>query len=157
MPMDDPSRSDNAYMNEPQVMQVRVINRNTFAISDMFDGTEYFFEPNAPVSIPIDAAHHIFGWYPKWTDDDGHEHAPQPEEMRRHVQKRFGWNTPAYAGGQGDIFYDLLTIQPIVYRMVPVNAEDAEEEAQTSMPQTPIRKHVNKLMAAADRAAQNPI
>jgi hypothetical protein len=106
---------------DPQVMQVKVINRNDFLIRDMFDGVAYDFHPNRPVSIPIDAANHIFGWWPPFNDDEGHRHEVEPEMMKRHIMKRLGWNTPAMQqDGRSELFYKNLVVQPIFYRMVPV-------------------------------------
>lgn len=111
---------------DPQVMQVKVVNRNDFMIRDMFDGVPYEFEPNKPTSVPIDAAHHIFGWWPPYTDQEGNRHEVDQKDMKRHIMKRFGWNTPAMqAGGKADMFYEALVIQPIIYRMVPVEVDDA--------------------------------
>lgn len=144
---------------EPQVMSVKIINRNDFVIRDMFDGVPYEFEPNRPKAIPIDAANHIFGWFPKWTDAEGKEHEPDPVEMKRHIQRRFGWNTPDMVKtGQNNLFYGGLEIIPIMYRMVPVEVPQdqpapvmsertAQEIARTRAPKR------NALMEAAAEAA----
>jgi len=110
---------------EPQVMAVRVINKNDFPIRDMFDGVPYVFEPNKPVNIPPDAANHIFAWFQPYDDEDGHHHEPDPARMKAHVQKRFGWNTPSLVqDSRADFFYRNLVVQPIVYRMVPMEIEE---------------------------------
>ena len=49
---------------------VQVINRNEFTIADMFDGIPFTFAPNKALTIPPDAANHIFGWSPEATKDE---------------------------------------------------------------------------------------
>lgn len=151
----------------PQTMAVRVVNHNTFMMEDRFDGTLYQFPPDRPVQLPIDAAHHIFGWFPAWTDQDGREHKPDERAVRLHVQRRFGWNTPGMEV-QADIFFEHISIQPVVYRLVPVTQEeeteaDVEQLMQTkplsprAMQEQPRKPRSNKVMeAAAYAAAQRP-
>jgi len=136
--------------SEPQVMQVQIINRNTFTIRDMFDGIEFIFPPNRPVVIPVDAAHHIFGWFSPYQDQEGRKHEPDAAEMRRHVMRRFGWNTPGMSE-TGDIYYEHLKLKPIIYRMVPVAVDDQENLPVAAAPTPPTRR--NKLMEAAEAAA----
>jgi hypothetical protein len=133
-----------AEMDEPQVMHVKVINRNDFVITDRFDGVPYTFHKDSHLAIPADAAHHIFGWHPE----------VDPAEMKRHTQKRFGWNTPAMdADGRADRFYSLLEIKPILYRMVPVEVDTEGMPASAADPFEPKRApKVNRTMAAADTA-----
>ena len=129
-----------AELGQPQIMNVKVVNRNDFPISDRFDSVPYVFETNRPQSVPIDAANHIFGWFP----------GVDPAVVRKHVQKRFGWNTPSMEmDGRAARFYDNLEITPIVYRMVPVevDAEGNEIGVHRRAPKT------NKMMAAADERA----
>lgn len=129
---------------EPQVMKVKVINRNEWTISDMFDGVPYDFPSNVAISIPIDAAYHIFGWHPE----------VDRKAMRAYCQKRFGWNTPAMQqGSKGDLFFDRLTIEPIYYRMIEVPAEQAQETAPQQEIIPPRAPRLNKMMAAAEEAA----
>jgi hypothetical protein len=121
---------------EPEIMAIRVINNNDFVIADRFDGVPYVFEKGgAPLSIPVDAAFHIFGW---------HREA-DPAAMKNHVLKRFGWNTPRMIEeGRGELFYDAIQLQPIMYRMVPIEVDSKG---------TPIRKErarPNRLMDAVD-------
>jgi len=131
--------------DEAQVMEVHVINRNEFTIRDRFDGTEFEFPQDRAVSVPPDAALHIFGWFPEWTDKEGVKHVPNPVEMKRHVMKRFGWNTPAMAGGPGDIYYSNIKIKPVKYRLVPVRDLDEDLGPEIAKPK-------NKLLQAADEA-----
>jgi hypothetical protein len=136
---------------EPQILSLRVINFNSFAIHDRFDGTVFRFESNMPKDIPIDAAHHIFGWFPPFIDKDGQRREVDPEIMRAHCQRRFGWNTPKMVeSGAADEFFHKLQFRPIMFRMVPVPV-DEEEPAKE-----PIVRgaKVNRTMAAADEAAK---
>lgn len=146
MPIQTPLGETDLNELEPQVMSVRVTNRNEFTIRDRFDGVLYTFEPHRPVSVPIDAANHIFAWHPPWTDDKGERHEVERSTMRTHVQKRFGWNTPEMQNAdRSQRFFDNLEITPVIYRMVPVEVDEAGNTKRA--PKT------NKLMAAADEAA----
>ena len=101
---------------DQQIMNVHVINRNDFAIRDRFDNIEYTFPKSSRSgAVPLDAANHIFGWFPgcDW-DTIG----------RRHCQKRFGWNTPDMVEAKAnDRYFENLEIQPIVYSMVPMEVD----------------------------------
>src|SRR5215469_17144580 len=141
-------RIEDALDDEPQVMEVHVINRNEFTIRDMFDGTEFEFPQDKAVSIPPDAALHIFGWFPDWTDEEGKLHTPSEAAMRAHITRRFGWNTPAFSGGTGDIFYSNIKIKPVKFRLVPVK-EPEEEDVKPSVPAVTQK---TRLMQAVDEA-----
>jgi hypothetical protein len=67
-----------------RIERVRVTNRNTFEIRDMHDGVPYEFPPGATVTVPPEAAMHIFGW------------PGEPHEMAAHMARRFGWNRPEH-------------------------------------------------------------
>lgn len=112
----------------PRILHVRVINRNDFPLHDMYDSVPYNFLPGQPISIPVDAAAHIFGW---WEGVD-------PAQQRRYVQRRFGWNTPAMqTSGQHDKFFENLDIKPMLYRLVPVQVQEfdaGEAEALDTKP-----------------------
>jgi hypothetical protein len=122
---------------EPEIMAIRVINNNDFTISDRFDGVPYVFEKlGKALSIPIDAAFHIFGWHRE----------VDPAVMKNYIMKRFGWNTPAMLeNGRAGLFYDGLVFQPIKYRMVPVEVDPNGD---------PLRKErapkTNRLMVSTD-------
>jgi hypothetical protein len=99
----------------PRILHVRVINKNDFPITDMYDSVPYTFVPNMPVTIPVDAAAHIFGW---WEGCD-------PAVMKRHCQKRFGWNTPEMqSANQHEEFYKRLELKPMLYRLVPMQVAE---------------------------------
>ena len=130
MPMSLTDVSGTMDENEPpRILHVRVINHNDFVISDMYDSVPYVFAPHAPVSIPVDAAAHIFGW---WENCD-------PAAMKRYVQKRFGWNTPdMQKSNQHEEFFKKIDIKPMLYRLVPMAMEadpsDNEGEATDVKP-----------------------
>lgn len=65
---------------------VKVTNNNDFDLDDHFDGRRYEFPTGKSVSIPFDAACHIFGV----------EHPDQlkdKDKLLTHVCRRWGWNT----------------------------------------------------------------
>ncbi len=128
------------------MMNCKILNRNDFTISDRFDGVPYVFETNHPVSVPIDAANHIFGWFP----------GVDKEIVKRHVQKRFGWNTPDMVKeGQHNRFFGQIEITPIMYRMVPVEVDDEGlpvEFVTSSDERRPRGPKTNKLLQAANEA-----
>ncbi|HWS65707.1 MAG TPA: hypothetical protein VN325_23355 [Steroidobacteraceae bacterium] len=137
--------------DEPQVMHVRVINLNDFDIRDMFNGVPFVFKAGGrePKNIPIDAANHIFGWFPAYRDAQGDLREPDPVEMKRHIMRRWGWNTPDMVqGDRGQLFYENIKLQPIMYRMVPIEV-DAEGQPMRNGGRAP---KTNKLMDAAERA-----
>lgn len=67
---------------DQSIHMVRVVNRNPFPIRDRYDGVPFEFLTNVPMSLPPDVAQHILG-YPG-----------DPEDMQRHMAKRWGWNLP---------------------------------------------------------------
>lgn len=141
---------------EPQVLSLRVINMNPFRIVDRFDGTVFEFLPNIPKDVPVDAARHIFGWYPSFTDADGNLHEVDPVAMKLHCQRRFGWNTPSMVeGGGSDLFYENLHFRPIMYHMVPVLLDEQDDlEAEPVKGPGGRAPKVNKVLAAADAAKE---
>jgi hypothetical protein len=122
---------------EPEIMAIRVINNNDFTISDRFDGVPYIFEKDGKaLSIPIDAAYHIFGWHRE----------VKTEAMKNYVIKRFGWNTPdMMEKGRAELFYAALVFQPIRYRMVPVEVDPDGVPVKKERAPKP-----NRLMDAVD-------
>jgi hypothetical protein len=134
-------------------IQVKVINRNDFPITDRFDGVVYRFEPadssqplakgpsakERTTTIPAEAANHIFGWTPTATR----------EEMFSHFQRRCGWNTPAYTeNSKGERFFAKIEITSVTYRLVEVPSQELvdedEAEAETTqeahLPRAPVRR-----------------
>lgn len=118
MRLDEAAAGTFSEAEPPRILHVRVMNRNDFPINDMYDSVPYVFEPNLPISIPVDAAAHIFGWY----------EGVDPQQMRRYCQRRFGWNTPAMqASNQNNDWFDKLDIKPMLYRLVPMQVSDEDD------------------------------
>lgn len=143
--MEETSQVNERPLDEPQVMNVKVVNRNDFPICDRFDGVPYTFEQNHPVSVPIDAANHIFGWFP----------GVDPEIVKRHCQKRFGWNTPEMVKeNQHNRFFGNIQITPILYRMVAVEVDDEGEINSPAAGRQPVPRapKTNWVMEAAGAA-----
>jgi hypothetical protein len=57
---------------------VNVLNSNDFPLEDRYDGVLYTFAPGRALTIPAEAAKHIFGW---------DERAPGNISFR-HVERR---------------------------------------------------------------------
>jgi hypothetical protein len=101
-------------------VHIKVTNHNDFEISDRYDGVVFSFEPHKAVTIPAEAANHIFGW----------KEGIASEAMFSHFQRRCGWNTPEYTTtGKAKKFWEKLDIVPVTFRLVEVSAEEVEEEA----------------------------
>jgi hypothetical protein len=101
-----------------KVHYIRVVNRNPFPIYDRYDGIQYAFPPLEKVTVPVDVATHIFGYKPDASEDD----------MFRHVQRRFGWNSLAMVQNEQDrMYFDNLDIKPIIYELVEVPLDRDEE------------------------------
>jgi hypothetical protein len=125
----------------PTFQLVKVCNRNDFAISDMFDGVPYLFEPNKPLSIPIDAASHFFAW----PSDD-------PQLVRLWIAKRLGWNTGADIARQPDgrmrweHWVDKIDIAPVHFDLIqrdpdapiPADPGDGADDLMTDSELPPV-------------------
>ncbi len=106
---------------------VKVTNRNAFPLTDRFDGVPYKFEPNQSLSILSEVASHIFGW------------PGEPELIRLHIAKRFGWNTHDDIKRSDDgkmrweTWVDNIHIEPIQMELVqrdpeaPIPADTSED------------------------------
>lgn len=93
------------------ITQIRVVNNNPFPIMDRYDGVQYQFPPEEPVTVPADVATHIFGYRPDATEQD----------MLLHVSRRFGRNTPkAIEDGEDRQFFENLDIKPVRFKLVSV-------------------------------------
>jgi hypothetical protein len=109
----------------PAFQMIRVLNRNTFAVVDRWDGVPFVFLPNVPLNIPPDAASHFFAW------------PAEPELRRLHIAKRNGWNTPDDikrddAGTmRWEKWVDAIEIAPVLFDIVqrqdePIPADDED-------------------------------
>jgi hypothetical protein len=95
----------------PTVARIRITNHNDFEIADRCDSILYRFPPGKPQDIPLDAAHHLFGFHLEATED----------EQFRHCCKRFGWNTlDRVKAGEDVKFFGNLDIRPVTYQLVEV-------------------------------------
>jgi len=61
---------------------VKVTNNNARALVDSHVGVEYTFKPRSTLTIPAEAAAHIFGWSPEHPDDFD----------RPYLERRWGLN-----------------------------------------------------------------
>lgn len=119
--------------------QVRVTNRNEFDIEDRHDGVPYEFPGRTyakddvnkekpiykPVTIPPDAAAHIFG-YGLFGD------LPPKEQLRAlfdHIIKRFGWNVRENEGRAREWFRN-LEIRPVMYVIQEVSQDEEGARGQ---------------------------
>jgi hypothetical protein len=67
--------------------------------------------------------------------------------MVRHIQKRFGWNTPdMIRSGASNKFVRELDINPVIYKLVPVE-EDIPEVAEEKRVE---RKESDSFLKAAE-------
>lgn len=137
---------------QKRFINVRVTNKNPESYSDSCNGIHYTFTGGSKtVSIPLEAAQHIFGYDVKRSDE---------KAMFDHVCKRWGWNTPDNVK-EGfkkiQAIWANLTFTPVAVRMteVPVIdtaalAEDREEaaEAEDNEFQVPDMKLGEKTIAA---------
>lgn len=102
-------------------VNLKVTNNNDFKISDMFDGVPFDFEAGKSLVIPPEAAVHIFAWSP----------GADLNAVERHVQKRWGWNTPELQkDGLAGQYFRKIELKPVTYRMVEVREDDDEEPAR---------------------------
>jgi len=124
----------------PTFQLVKINNTNDFTISDMFDGVPYKFEPNKPLSIPIEAAAHFF----LWPSDD-------PTLVKMWIAKRLGWNTAKDIERQPDgrmrweHWVDKIEIAPVHFDLVqrdpdaPIPADAGEpDESMTDSELPPV-------------------
>jgi hypothetical protein len=102
-----------------KLQMVKVTNKNDFVMRDRFDGSPYTFLPNQPESIPPQAAAHFFGW------------PGEPELMKAHTCRRFGWNRPEHIGADktkpesqmlADTYWSNIVIEVVTFSVVPDDA-----------------------------------
>jgi len=111
-----------------RIERVRVTNRNAFLLSDMHDGVPYEFPPGVTVTIPVEAAAHMFGW------------PAEEQEMHLYMARRYGWNQPHHykADDNGLMLWQkntrniILSVEQYEMRRVqmpnaPIPAEEAAE------------------------------
>lgn len=105
------------------VIHVKVTNNNKNTIEDRYDGILYKFEPGKAVSIPYEAACHIFGvdFAP---DENGVLNDDLREQMFLRLGRRWGWNRTKEAERNRNQF-DKLDFSLTHMRLVeePMDAE----------------------------------
>lgn len=126
----------------PAITQLEVINRNNFAITDMFDGVPISFppfagDPNAIPPIPpgqvitvtTSMAMHFFGF------------PGDPADMATHMARRYGWAGRDYIRPEGlnnalpryAVLAGNIEIRPVYFDLVrrnqnePIPADDGSE------------------------------
>lgn len=101
---------------------VRVTNQNDFTIDDRFDGTHYVFETGKKVSVPFDAACHIFGIeHPEQVKED-------KDQLLNFVSRRWGWNTPEIIKDKEHIKrFKNIKMELISYKVVEQGHDEDED------------------------------
>lgn len=138
-------------LEQVRVQYVRITNGLDFPFTDRHDGVPVMIMPGKSENLPLDMAAHFFGFSPD----------AKPDMMLRHIAKRQGWNTPEFVKQNPDTrktlaqeYFDKLKIEPVMYKMVPVEKPDprkpvpADQEMITD--DTEPRRRANKLLKEAD-------
>lgn len=111
--------TDPIEASQRTIISLKVTNHNDFAIEDRFDGVPFLLEPERAVSIPSDAALHMFGWYP----------GVDMLIVKNHIFKRWGWNTPELVNSKAnEKYFAALNFKPVTYKIVEVPAVEEEVE-----------------------------
>jgi hypothetical protein len=87
---------------------VSVTNHNDFPIEDGLNGVRYTFAPGKPVTIPVAAARHIFGWSP----------CDPYRVCLEHVTERFGWNFTREGRAKARQWANGFVVKPLLVRTV---------------------------------------
>lgn len=105
-----------------RVHYVRVVNNLPFAFTDRHDGVPVTIPPGKSENLPLDMAAHFFGYT---------HHGIEKAVLFRHVAKRQGWNTPEFAKPdpetgktKAETYFDMLRLEPVIYKMVPAEPDD---------------------------------
>jgi hypothetical protein len=108
---------------------VRVTNHNAFEnpIVDAHDGVEYTFPQGRPVTIPLPAAEHIFGFKDGAADFI-------------HVQRRFGWNVKGQSLEHAREWFNNLVVEPIVMRQFEIPPSVSEKDLEEAIQIATIRE-----------------
>ena len=137
--------------DDVRVKYVKVYNGLDVAFTDRFDGVPVSIPPGKTENFPIDMAQHFFGYHPG-VDRMG---------MLRHVARRQGWNTPEYVKQDAvshktlaDEYFDKLKIEPVLYKLVQVDADTSEPIPADPQPEPvneyPVDNSARQNVAEAD-------
>lgn len=116
---------------DKRIINVRITNNNTEDFTDSYNGKDFVFKSGKTTSIPLEAAHHLFGYSVKGCDE---------RVMFHHVCKRWGWNTPENVKSNFDSvkkIWSNFEFTPVAVRMteVPVIDTASLADAKESVPQ----------------------
>lgn len=104
---------------------VKVTNGNDFDLDDHFDGRRYEFPAGKTVSIPFDAACHIFGV-------EHPEQLKDKDKLLSYVCRRWGWNTKEFTATKEHIKrFDNIKIVLGAYKVM---ADDGSMEDEGLLP-----------------------
>lgn len=110
-----------------RVHYVRVVNNLPFPFTDRHDGVPVTIPTGKSENLPLDMAAHFFGYV---------HHGIEKAVLFRHTAKRQGWNTPEFTKvdpdtgkSKAETYFDMLRLEPVIYKMVPV-----EPAADTAAP-----------------------
>ena len=122
-----------------RIKYLRVFNLGEAMFTDRHDGVPLRIKGGESKHVPLNVALHIFGWHPEAT----------PEQLFKHIQRRQGWNTPAYLAVDetgktlAEKKFAELKIEPVLYKLVEVERDgsvpipadpELPEEAPRSAP-----------------------
>jgi hypothetical protein len=105
-----------------RVHYVRVVNNLPMDFTDRYDGVPVKIPAGKSENLPLDMAGHFFGYT---------HHGIEKAVLFRHTAKRQGWNTPEFAKldpdtgkTKAEAYFDMLRLEPVIYKMVPVEPSD---------------------------------
>jgi hypothetical protein len=106
-------------------VHLRIVNGNDFAIEDRYDGVPYVFEAGKALTVPPEAALHIFGWKP----------GLDPRAIETHITRRWGWNTPKFMeSGDAKKFFAKLEFKPVTFKTVEVVSGEDDDPLPSPIP-----------------------
>lgn len=108
-----------------RVHYVRVVNNLPFSFTDRHDGVPVTIPTGKSENLPLDMAAHFFGYV---------HHGIEKAVLFRHTAKRQGWNTPEFTKvdpetgkSKAETYFDMLRLEPVIYKMVPVEPASPSE------------------------------
>lgn len=138
-----------AEIENTRLQYVRLTNNLPFAFTDRYDGVPVTVKPGASENFSQEMANHFFG------------PSLDPAAMMRHVAKRQGWNTPdfvkindATGKNKAEEYFDLLKIEPVAYKLVPVQDDLDPHEPIAADPLPPSEVPAPTKQSGRSRAQQ---